>query len=139
MRSQTLTAFLGRVKRSRAGEVPDDGALLDRFLLRGDESAFEELVRRHGPMVLAVCRRVLRHEPDAEDAFQATFLLLACKGGTVWPRQQVGAWLHGAAWRSAAEARRAAQRRRRREQIAGRLRPLAVDPSPPDELGSVLD
>src|SRR5215218_4248465 len=97
MRPQTLAAFLSRVGRRGADESPGDGALLDRFLERGDGSAFEELVRRHGLMVLSVCRRVLRHEQDAEEAFQATFLLLACKGRTVWPRHQVGAWLHGAA------------------------------------------
>jgi RNA polymerase sigma-70 factor (ECF subfamily) len=92
-----------------------DGQLLERYALRGDEVAFEALVLRHGRMVLGVCRRVLRHEQDAEDAFQATFLVLARRAASLEARQTVGGWLHGVAHRTALEARRAAIRRRAKE------------------------
>src|SRR5437762_2365355 len=72
-----------------------DGELVERFLLRRDEAAFAALVRRHGPMVLAVCRRLLGHAQDAEDAFQATFLLLVRRAGAIRRRESVGSWLYG--------------------------------------------
>src|ERR1700732_1742803 len=94
----------------RAGYFPDegrftDGQLLERFLAQRDEVAFEELVRRHGAMVLGVCRRVLRNEHDVEDAFQATFLVLVRKAGSVQSRDLVGPWLYGVAYRTAVRAR----------------------------------
>src|SRR5438132_12714784 len=92
-----------------------DAELLDQFLVRRDEAAFAALVRRHGPMVLGVCRRLLRHHQDAEDAFQATFLVLVRKAASVVPREQVGNWLYGVAYRTALEARALAIRRRTRE------------------------
>src|SRR5437868_2570557 len=72
-----------------------DGQLLDRFLATRDERAFAALVERHGPMVLSVCRRVLRDPHDTEDAFQATFLVLARRAASVVPRERVGNWLYG--------------------------------------------
>jgi RNA polymerase sigma factor (sigma-70 family) len=106
---------LRRVIFRREAEGLSDGQLLDCFLARREEAAFEALVRRHGPMVLGVCRRVLRHNQDAEDAFQATFLVLARKAESVSPRERVGPWLHGVACRTAFKARAIASRRRRRE------------------------
>jgi RNA polymerase sigma factor (sigma-70 family) len=92
-----------------------DGLLLERYVSARDEVAFEALLRRHGPMVLAVCRRLLANPDDAEDAFQATFLVLVQKADSVVPREKVGSWLHGVACRAAHKARTAAARRRDRE------------------------
>ena len=94
--------------------VPD-ADLLARFVTDRDGPAFSVLVRRHGPMVLAVCRRVLRHRQDAEDAFQATFLVLARRAETIKLRSPLGSWLYGVAYRTALSARRAAFVRRERE------------------------
>ncbi|MHC5542970.1 RNA polymerase sigma factor, partial [Singulisphaera rosea] len=89
--------------------------LLQRFVSAHDEVAFEVLVRRHGPMVWSVCRRLLRDPHDAEDAFQATFLVLARKAGSIRERQFLGTWLYGVAYRVAARSRRDIETRRRRE------------------------
>jgi RNA polymerase sigma factor (sigma-70 family) len=91
-----------------------DGQLLARFVAARDEASFAALVRRHGPMVLGVCRRLLRHAQDAEDCFQATFLVLARKASAV-KRESVGSWLYAVAYRTALEARAVNARRRRRE------------------------
>jgi RNA polymerase sigma factor (sigma-70 family) len=92
-----------------------DGQLLGCFLEQRDEAAFAALVRRHGPMVWDVCRRVLWNDQDAEDAFQATFLVLARKAASVVPREMVGNWLYGVAHQAALKARRTVVRRRARE------------------------
>jgi len=92
-----------------------DGQLLECYLLRRDEAAFEALVRRHGPMVLGVCRRVVGNVHDAEDAFQATFLVLVRKAATIGKRGAVGNWLFGVAYRAALKARAVAVRRKARE------------------------
>src|SRR5712664_413498 len=90
---------------SRVLAEASDGQLLERFARCREEAAFALLLRRHGPMVLGVCRRVLRQVEDAEDVFQATFLLLAQKVGSIRKRESVGSWLHGVAYRLAARAR----------------------------------
>ena len=108
-----------------------DGQLLQRYLGAGDGAAFAALVRRHGPMVFGVCGRVLRHEHDAEDAFQATFLVLARKAHSVVPPDAVGHWLYGVAYRAAQKAREAAVRRRAHEWRAG-LRLPEERPRPDD-------
>ena len=81
-----------------------DGQLLERYLASRDESAFTALVVRHGPMVLGVCRAVLKNSPEVEDAFQATFLVLIRKAGTIRGRDAVGGWLHRVAHRVAVQA-----------------------------------
>jgi RNA polymerase sigma factor (sigma-70 family) len=116
-----------------------DGQLLECFLTRRDEAAFEALVRRHGPMVLGVCRRVLRNHHDAEDAFQATFLVLARKAASIGQRELVGNWLYGAAYRAALEAK-AARRRIRERQVSSMPEPEAVAEAPDgSDLRPVLD
>lgn len=96
--------------------APGDSSLLRRFTATGDEEAFAELVRRHGPMVLGTCRRLLRDPHDADDAFQATFLLLARKASSLRQPDRLAAWLHGVACRVAVKARALAARRRERQQ-----------------------
>jgi RNA polymerase sigma factor (sigma-70 family) len=108
-----------------------DGQLLQLYRDTGDEVAFAAMVRRHGPMVLGVCRRVLGHFQDAEDAFQATFLVLVRKAATIVPPEAVGPWLHGVAYRAAQKARQAAARRRARERLA-RPRPAQEFPDRDD-------
>jgi RNA polymerase sigma factor (sigma-70 family) len=92
-----------------------DADLLHKFLARRDEAAFEALVRRHGPMVLGVCRRLLADTADAEDAFQATFLVFVQRAGSIRKPEQVGSWLYGVAYRTARKARALAARRRDRQ------------------------
>ncbi len=110
----SLLYHLRRAALALHGSDLTDGELLDAFAGGQDGACFEALVRRHGPMVWGVCRRVLRDHHDAEDAFQATFLVLARRAATV-PRQAVGNWLYGVAYRTALNARRAAARRRAKE------------------------
>src|SRR5262245_271145 len=82
-----------------------DGELLSRFVDERDEAAFESLLLRHGAMVLGVCRRILRGEADAHDAFQATFLVFLRNAGSIQPRAMVGNWLYGVAQRTSLKAR----------------------------------
>jgi RNA polymerase sigma factor (sigma-70 family) len=95
-----------------------DGQLLERFLADRDEAAFAALLQRHGPLVLAVCRRILSHRQDSEDAFQATFLVLVRKARSIAKRGSLGCWLYGVARRIAVRARTASARRNARERCA---------------------
>jgi RNA polymerase sigma factor (sigma-70 family) len=103
-----------------------DGQLLQAFLEHGDREALAALVRRHGPMVWAVCRRVLAGRQDAEEAFQATFLVLLRKAASIQPREQVVNWLYGVAYQTARKARSVLARRRQREKQVSELPEPAV-------------
>jgi RNA polymerase sigma factor (sigma-70 family) len=129
MSSTPLRAVLWHIRKLAAAredhELTDD-QLLERFALRHDEAAFAALLRRHGPMVLSVCRNVLHDPHDAEDAFQATFLLLVQKAGSIQRREAVSGWLYRVAYHLALRARANAARRSALEK---RARPLpAEDP-----------
>jgi RNA polymerase sigma factor (sigma-70 family) len=118
-----------------------DGQLLAQFAARRDEMAeiaFETLVHRHGPMVLRVCSQVLGDRHIAEDAFQATFLILARRAGSIQQPALLGNWLHGVALRTAREAKMRNDRRRRRESQRGQTggeEPSDRAPRPEQELG----
>jgi len=101
--------------------VLTDGVLLERFLRQRDESAFALLVRRHGPMVRATCRRCLGDAPELDDAFQVVFLVLARKGGTLRQRDLLGPWLHMVALRAARKLRTQLTRRRGHEHTVAHL------------------
>ena len=120
----------------------NDGQLLEDFVARRDECAFERLVHRHGPMVLGVCRRVIGSIHDAEDAFQATFLVLARKAASVRPREAVGNWLYGVAYRTARRAKAIAARRMAREKQVTTMPQPSHEPARPrttQELEGILD
>src|SRR5437667_4336518 len=108
MTTRALATTLQHLRRAlvrQDGAGLTDGELLEAFLTERDESAFEALLRRHGPMVLGVCRRMLRNSHDAEDTYQATCLVLVRKASTIRPRDLVGYWLYGVACRTAMKAR----------------------------------
>lgn len=110
-----VVQHLRRAVLRQDGAGLSDGQLLGWYVERRDETAFAALVRRHGPMVWGVCRRVLQHDQDAEDAFQATFLVLVRKAASVRPREMVANWLYGVARQTSLKARAMAAKRRARE------------------------
>jgi RNA polymerase sigma factor (sigma-70 family) len=117
-----------------------DGTLVERFAAHRDEAAFEALVQRHCSMVWGVCRRILRDHHDAEDAFQATFLVLARKGPSIAHCELVANWLYGVAYQTAMKARSMRARRRMREgQVMDVAEPEAVRQDHRDELTEWLD
>jgi RNA polymerase sigma factor (sigma-70 family) len=117
-----------------------DGQLLDRFMERREEAVFEAIVRRHGPMVSGVCRRVLGDHHDAEDAFQATFLVLARKAASIMPREKLGNWLYGVAYQTAMKARAKRTKKRGREgQVPDLPEPEAASHDLRDDLTELLD
>ncbi len=137
-----LASVLYHLRQLGAGTAGDvsDGQLLRRFAQGREESAFAALLERHGRLVWGVCRHVLRQEQDAEDAFQATFLVLARKASSIRKHESVASWLHGVAYRVALKARARAAARHARALPAEREAP----PGPPSEaalreLQAVLD
>src|SRR4051794_2573201 len=98
-----------------SGAAPSDAELLERFVAQRDQAAFELLLWRHGPMVLGLCRRMLPSPHDAEDAFQATFLVLVRKAASIARGAAVGSWLYRVAYRVALRARAVLARRAGRE------------------------
>jgi RNA polymerase sigma factor (sigma-70 family) len=137
-----LTDFVRHL--GRLGGLQDDLALpdpqlLERFVRGRDEAAFSALVVRHGPMVLGLCRRLLRDSHDAEDAFQATFLVLVRRAAAIGKRELLGNWLYGVAHRVAVRARQSAARRLAREAPdMERIARAARAPADPPDLAGVL-
>jgi RNA polymerase sigma factor (sigma-70 family) len=133
------------VSRLGPGLLAPDGTdadLLGRFLATRDEHAFARLVRRHGPTVLGVCRRVTGDHHLAEDAFQAAFVVLAARAGSVRPRAALPAWLYAVAYRTALRARTVSDRRRRREAPVETLpdpASVTIDPVEAADVAAVLD
>src|SRR5947208_16899127 len=99
-RAATVLGYLRRLGGTAMVRASSDAELLERFVLAREDTAFAELVRRHGPMVLGVCRRVLGNPHDAEDAFQATFLVLAARPRAVGDPASLANWLFGVARRT---------------------------------------
>jgi RNA polymerase sigma factor (sigma-70 family) len=136
-------SILRQLRRTLRADVLDcapDDELLEQFVGQRDEAAFAALVRRHGPMVWGVCQRVLLHRQDTEDAFQATFLVLASKAGFITRRKLLANWLFGVARRAALNMRAMRARRARREQLCADPpdTPMMLEPSPNDAR-AVLD
>ncbi|MFO0907187.1 MAG: efflux RND transporter periplasmic adaptor subunit [Isosphaeraceae bacterium] len=133
---KTVLREIAAVYHSGAIRELTDGQLLERFLTGQEEAAgaaFSTLVDRHGRMVLSICRGILPSSHDAQDAFQATFLVLVMKARDLWVRDSLGPWLHQVALRTAQAQRVAAARRRRIEQALAAQRPVQSHPVPLDE------
>jgi RNA polymerase sigma factor (sigma-70 family) len=143
MPTDRMNGVVRHIRRAAARQEETertDAEVLADFIDRQDAVAFETLVRRHGPMVLGVCRRILGHAQDAEDAFQAAFLVLARKAATVAPRNLLGNWLYGVAHQTAIRARALGIRRQRRErQVTAMPEPAAATDKGWDDLRPVLD
>jgi RNA polymerase sigma-70 factor (ECF subfamily) len=134
-----LLRFVRRLAAEPAAGASDE-QLLERFLSGSDPDTAAAILRRHGPMVLAVCRRVLDNAHDVEDAFQATFLVFIRQAATIRRRGGLGPWLHGVAFRVARKAQVRAARRCHREQVVARE--VACNPMPEEDrrdLRRVLD
>ncbi len=127
-RMNDLVQHLRRAMLERDGAGLTDGQLLERFIVQRDEAAVAALVRRHSPMVWGVCRRVLGNHHDAEDAFQATFLVLVRRAAAIVPREMVGNWLYGVAHQTALKARATLAKQRTREKQLPAMPEIGVEP-----------
>ena len=135
-----LLSYLRSQGPSPAADAVTDGQLVERFVQRRDEAAFYALLRRHGLMVWGVCRRLLQNQADAEDAFQATFLVLVRKAGSIVPPALVGNWLYGVAYRAAQKALALRARRREHERRAAAMRNIdAAESEAIGDLQQLLD
>jgi RNA polymerase sigma factor (sigma-70 family) len=138
--SARTIGFAGPVEGVPLEDARTDCELLEQFVQRKDEAAFAALVRRHGPMVFSVCRRVLHQSEDTEDAFQATFLVLARKAAHLKRPELLANWLYGVAYRTAQHARDRTARRHQREREAASMSVPRTDLEESlNELGRVLD
>ena len=135
-----IIQHLFRLVSSEQAEGEPDRDLLERFATQHEEAAFAALLRRHGPMVLAVCRRVLGDANDAEDAFQATFLILIRKASSISRPERLGNWLYGVAYRTALDARGNRARRQARERQVAEMPAAEVADDPVwQDLRPILD
>src|ERR1700683_4169929 len=137
-----MSLFVQRLRKTvqRHGFGSTDGQLLDSFVHQKDEAALAALVRRHGPMVWGVCRRLLRSHHDAEDAFQATFLVLVRKAATLPNRETVGNWLYGVAHQTAVRMRAMVAKRGVRErQVTVMPEPATAEQYVWNDLAPVVD
>lgn len=134
-----VLGYLQNLRDTLAVSETPDAHLLARFAHGHEEAPFAALVRRHGPMVWSVCRRVLPHVQDAEDVFQATFLLLARKAGSIRKAESVGSWLHGVAHRLALKARLQHARERARERRGAEMRKTTARETTLSDAQAVLD
>jgi RNA polymerase sigma factor (sigma-70 family) len=136
------TGLLRQIRKVVAAQCPSrqsDVQLLQQFLADHDEASFAAVVRRHGVMVLGVCRHVLRHQQDAEDVFQAVFLVLARKAHTIRKYQALSSWLHGVAYRLALKARMRRSRQQARDQAAPMPEAIATgDDLTVREVGTIM-
>ncbi len=143
MATSQISGVIQHLRRTvllRDGAGLTDGQLLDDYISRRDEAALAALVRRHGPLVWGVCRRVLGNYHDAEDAFQATFLVLVRQATSVRPRTMVANWLYGVARQTALKARATAARRKGRErQVTEMPEPAAAEQDLWRDLQPLLD
>jgi RNA polymerase sigma-70 factor (ECF subfamily) len=126
--SEVLQQFCKSLLRDAGGL--SDRQLLEIFLERRDEAAFEAIVRRHGPMVMGVCHRILRNRHDAEDAFQAAFLVLVRKAAVIASRELLAGWLYGVAYHTALKGKEAVARRLRKERQATAMLEVEAEMSP---------
>jgi RNA polymerase sigma factor (sigma-70 family) len=139
-RASEVIRHLRRTVLQREDAEQTDGQLLESFLNRHDEAAMEVILRRHGPMVWGVCRRVLSNDHDAEDAFQATFLVLVRRASSIASRELLGNWLYGVAHQTALKGRATAARRKGRERQVTRMpEPAIAGQDVWDDLRPLLD
>jgi RNA polymerase sigma factor (sigma-70 family) len=127
-----LIDYLRRTLLPQGGSSLSDGQLLGCFIEHGDEAALAVLLRRHGPLVWDICRRVLGNHHDAEDAFQATFLVLVRRAASVEPKEMVANWLYGVAWQTARKADAMRGKKRQREKQMAQM----PEPAVPEMEGS---